>query len=98
MISKERIQVQALLEVLNGFHASQVLEEIEVAVDVNAGPDESVPMDALELQVSVVLLELEVQGFVEINVWSLNGVHIFLCHDKLVSVKVLWENFHLVRL
>jgi len=45
-------------------------------VNVDASSDESVPVDALQLDVGVVLLELEVDCLEEVNIWSLDSVHI----------------------
>jgi hypothetical protein len=94
VVSKEGVELDALFEVLNSLEAADVLEEVEVAVCVHAGTDESVPVDALELDVSVVLLEGEVKGLAEVDVGTLNGVHVLACHLKLVEVKVFGEDFH----
>jgi hypothetical protein len=94
VVSKEGVELDALFEVLDGLEAADVLEEVEVAVCVHAGTDESVPVDALELDVSVVLLEGEVKGLAEVDVGTLNGVHVLACHLKLVEVKVFREDFH----
>lgn len=53
-------------------------------------------MDALELDVGVVLLELEVDRFVEVDVGALDGVHVLSRHFKLVEVEVLGEHLHLI--
>jgi len=53
-----------------------------------------VPVDALELDISVVLLEAEVEGLAEVDVGALNGVHVLACHLKLVEVEVFREDFH----
>jgi len=94
VVSEESVELYALFEVLNSFHASNLLEEIEVAVDIDAGSDESVPVNALNLNVGVVLLELEVNGLVKVDVRTLNGVHVQSGHFKLVEIKVLWEDFY----
>jgi hypothetical protein len=94
VVSKEGVELDALFEVLDSLEAADVLEEVEVAVCVHAGTDESVPVDALELDVSVVLLEGEVKGLAEVDVGTLNGVHVLACHLKLVEVKVFGEDFH----
>ena len=60
VVSEERIELDALFEVLYGFEAADVLEEVKVAVSVHASADEPVPVDTLQLYVSVVLLEREV--------------------------------------
>lgn len=95
MVGEESVELEALLEVLDGFHASDLLEEVEVAVNVDACADEAVPVDALELDVGVVLLELEVDGLEEVNVWPLNRVHVLPSHLELVELKVLWKYLHL---
>ena len=47
VVGKECIKVYTLFEVLNSFQASQVLQELEVPVHIEAGSNESVPVDAL---------------------------------------------------
>ena len=96
VIGEEAVQLYALFEVLDSLHASEILKELKVAINVNASSDHSVPMDALKLDVSVVLLELKVQSKTEVNVWSLDGVHIFTRHLELSEIKVLGENLHLL--
>jgi hypothetical protein len=98
VVGEERVELDALLEVLDGFEATDVLEEVEVAVSVDAGADEAVPVDALEADVSVVLLEREGQGLAEVDVGTLDGVHVLAGHFKLVEVEVLWEDLHLILL
>ena len=95
VISEEGIELDALFEVLYGFEAADVLEEVEVAVGVDAGTDQSVPVDALELNVGVVLLEGEVKRLAEVDVRTLDGVHVLASHLKLVEVEVFGENLHL---
>jgi|SanBayMetagenome_1026888.scaffolds.fasta_scaffold124921_1 hypothetical protein len=58
--SEERVQFNALLEIIDGLEAADVLHEVEVAESVDACSDHSMPVDALQLDVGVVLLELEV--------------------------------------
>lgn len=95
MVSEECVKLNTLLEVLHGFHASNVLQEVEVSECVDASTDESVPVDTLDSDVGIVLLELEVNGLEEVDVRTLDCVHILARHLKLVEVKVLWENLHL---
>ena len=95
VISEEAIELDALLEVLDSLHASDVLEEVEVPVNVDASSDKSVPVDTLELKVRVVLVELEVQGLAEVNVWSLDRVHILTGHLELIKVEVFWKHLHI---
>ena len=94
MVGEEGVELEALLEVLCGFEAANVLEHVEVTVGVDACLDKSVPVDTLEANVSVVLLETEVHGGVEANVWALDGVHVFTRHLELVKVEVFWEHLH----
>ena len=95
VVSEESIKLYALLEVLNSLDASKVLEKIEVAIAVDASSDKSMPVNALELDVGVILLEFEVDGETEVNVWSLDSVHIFTGHLKLVEIEVLGEHLHI---
>lgn len=53
------------------------------------------PVDTLESDVGVVLLELEVDSLIEVNVGSFDGMHIFMDHFKLVEVEVLWKHLHI---
>ena len=98
VIGKEPIELHALLEVLDGLHASDVLEEVEVSVNVDASSDKSVPVNALQLQVRVILVELEVQSLSEVNVWSLDSVHVFSGHLELIKVEVFWKHLHIINL
>ena len=95
VIGKEGIELEALLEVLSGLEAANVLEHVEVAVGVGAGLDQAVPVDALQANVRIVLLEAEVHGRVEPNVWSLDRVHVLAGHLKLAKVEVFGEHLHL---
>ena len=82
-------------EILSDLEASDLAEELEVAVVVDLGSDDSVPLDSLELDVGGVLLELEIgQSFVEVDVGPLQGVHVLAGHLELIEVVVLGENFH----
>ena len=94
MIGEESIELDALLEVLRRLQASDVLEEVEVSICIDACFDHSVPVDALQLDVGVVLLEVEVESATEPNVGTLDSVHVLTRHFKLVEVKVLWEYLH----
>ena len=95
VVSEERIELDALFEVLYGFEAADVLEEVKIAVGVHAGADESVPVDTLQLNVSVVLLEREVKRLAKVYVGTLDGVHVLASHLKLVEIEVFGENLHL---
>ena len=96
VVSEEGVELEALLKVLGGLEAADVLEHVEVAVSVGACLDETVPVDTLELEVSVVVLEAEVHRGVETDVWALDGVHVLTRHLKLVEVEVLREHLHLL--
>ena len=95
VISEESVQLNALLEVLDGLNASDLFQEVEISVHVNARADKPVPVDALDADVSVILLELEVNGLVEVYVRALDCVHIVARHLELVEVKVLRKHLHL---
>ena len=94
VLSEESIQRHTLLEVLCRLKALDVFQELEVSVSINTGSNDSLPVDALQLDVGVVLLEVEVQGRTEINVGALDRVHIITSHFKLIEVEVLWEDLH----
>ena len=47
MVSEERVELNALLEVFHSFETADVFEEVEVAVGVNARTDQSVPVNTL---------------------------------------------------
>ncbi len=95
VVSEEGVKLDALLEVLHGFHASDLLQEVEVTIYVDASTDQSVPVDALKSDVSIVLLELEVNCLEEVDVGALNGVHVVARHLKLIEIEVLGEDLHL---
>ena len=95
VIGEEGVELEALLEVLCGLKASNVLEHVEVAVGVGAGLNKTVPVHALQTNVRIVLLEAEVHGRVEPDVWPLNSVHILTRHLKLTEVEVFREHLHL---
>ena len=92
VIGEEAIELDALFEVLCCFETLDVLEEVKVSVRVNAGADESVPVDALKLDVGVVILEVRINC--ESNVGALDGVHVLARHFKLVEVKIFREYLH----
>ena len=94
VVGKELVELEALFEVLNRLETTDVLEEVEVAVSIDAGADESVPVDALELDVGVVDLEVEIEGLGEVDVGTLDGVHVFADSLELVELEVLGEHFH----
>ena len=96
MISEEVVKLDALSEILGGLKASNVLKEIKVTVDIDTCADKSMPHDALELDVGVVLLEVVVHEESEVNVWALDAVLVLSRHDELVEVKHLWEHLHFV--
>ena len=92
VIGEEVVELDALLEVLCRLEAFDILKEIEVAVGVDASSYESMPVDTLQLNVGVVLLEVEIGGKADVR--TLDGVHILARHLKLVKVKVLREYLH----
>ena len=94
MIGEEGVELHALLEVLNSFCAPDLLKEIEVTINVDAGADKSVPVDALQLDVGVVLLKLEVDRLEEVDVGTFDRVHVLSSHLELVEIKVLGEHLH----
>ena len=95
MVGEEGVELEALLEVLGGLKAADVLEHVEVAVGVSACLNETVPVDALQADVRVVLLEAEVHGVGEADVRTLDGVHVVARHLELVKVEVFREHLHL---
>ena len=95
MVSKECIQLDALLEVLDCLSAPDLFQEIEVAIYIDTSSNQSVPMNTLNPYVSIVFLKLEVDGFEEIDVWSLDGVHVLSSHLKLIKIEVFREHLHL---
>jgi len=95
-VSEERVELDTLGEVLYSFKASDVFEELEVSEHIDARSDDFLPVDALQSNVGVVLLEREVESLEEVDVWSLHSVDCpFVCHLELVLVEVLGEDFHL---
>ena len=96
VIGEEGIQLDALLEVFNGFLASDLSQEVEVSEEINARPDKSVPVDALDLDVGGVLLELEAERLDEVDVGALDRVQVCPRHVELVEVVVLGEDLHLL--
>ena len=96
MVGEESIELNALLEILDGLEASNVFQEIEISVNINACSDKSMPMNALQFDVSVVFLELEVDGNTEVDVGSLDCVHIFTSHLELIELEVFWKYLHIL--
>jgi len=96
VVGEVGVELDALLEVLDAFEAADVLEEVEVAEGVDAGADQAVPVHALQLDVGVVALELEVERLREVDVRPLDRVHVLARGLELPEVKVLWEHLHLI--
>ena len=94
VLGEECIQRYTLLEVLCCLKTLDIFQEFEVPISVHACSNYSLPVDALQLDIGVVLLEVEVQGRTEINVGALNRVHIITSHFKLIEVEVFWEDLH----
>ena len=98
VVGEEGVELQALLEILGGLEATDVLQHIKIAVCVGTGLNESMPMHTLKLDVGVVLLKVEVHARAEADVWSLDSVHVFTSHLELVKVEVFWEHLHFLKL
>jgi len=98
VVSEVWVQLEALFEVLDGFKTADILKEVKVTIGVHAGTDQSVPVDALQLDIWVVNLKWEAQSLVEVDVGTLYGVHVFSCRFELVEVEVFGEHFHLNKL
>ena len=96
VVGEEGVELEALSKVFGGLHAADVVEHVEVAVGVHAASDQSVPVDTLQLQVGVVLLELEVHEESKVDVWTLNGVLVLTSHLELVEVEHFREHLHFV--
>jgi hypothetical protein len=94
VVSEEGVDLDALLEVSGALVAADVLHEVEVAVGVDARADHSVPVNALQLDVSVVLLEREVQRLAEVDVGTLDCHQVFAGHLELVEVEIFGEHLH----
>lgn len=95
VVGEVSVELETLSEVLGGFEAADVLEEVEIAESVNACIDESVPVDTLQTQVGVIFLEREVTGVVEVDIWTLNRVRLLHAGQlELGLVEVLGENSH----
>ena len=95
VVGEVSVKRQTLSEVLGGFEAADVLEEVEIAESVNACIDESVPVNALQAQVGVIFLEGEVNCVVEVDIWTLNSVRLFHASQlELGLVEVFGENSH----
>ena len=92
VVSEEGIDLDALSEVLYGFEAADFLEEIEVALGVDAGFDIFVLVNVLEFDVGVVLLEGELEHLVEVDVGTLDGVYALASHLELVEVEGFGES------
>lgn len=94
MEREEVVELDALLEVVNSLEASDVFHEVKIAVGVDARANKTMPVDALQFDVCVVLLERKVQGLAKVDVWALNGVHVLARHVELCELKVLGEHLH----
>lgn len=72
-----------------------MLEHVEVAVNIDTGANKALPVNTLELDVGVVLLELELHSLVEVDIRPLNSMHILPGHLELREVVVFWEHLHI---
>ena len=95
MICKEPIQLNALLKVFYRFETSNMLQELKVSMNIDAGADKSMPVDTLQFNISVIFLKLEINCFSEVYVWSLNGMHVLPCQLELGVVEVFWKYLHI---
>ena len=84
-----------MFEILGCFQASNILEEIKVSVSVDAGTDHAMPVNTLQFDVRIVLLEVKVQSTSEVDVGTLNCMHVLTRHFKLVEIEVFGEYLHL---
>ena len=95
VVSIERVQLEGLSEVFSNFKTSNLSQPFEVTVLIDLSSKDSVPLDSLKLQVGGIFLEFKVSdGFVEVNVGSLDGMGVFTSHLELVEVEVFWEDLH----
>ncbi len=95
MVGKETIELNALLEIFDSFEASNVFQEIKISVNINACSDKSMPVDTLQFNISVVFLEFEIDRHTEVDVRSLDCVHIFTSHLELIELEVFWKYLHI---
>ena len=96
VVGEEGVQLDALLEVLDGLQTTDVFGEVEVTVGVDACADEAMPVDTLKFHVGMVLLEGEVERLAEVDVGAFDGVHVLARHLELVEVEVFGEDLHLL--
>ena len=94
VVGEEGVELEALLEVLDGLETPDVLREVEVAVGVDTCADKSVPVNTLQLHVGMILLERKVKRLSKVDVRTLYCVHVLTCHFELIEVEVLREYFH----
>ena len=83
VVGEESVELVALLKVVDSLKTADVLHEIKISKSVDACTHKSVPVNTLQFDVRVVLLEREVQSFSEIYVRALDAVHVFICHFEL---------------
>ena len=97
MVGEESVQLQGLSEILSDLDAANLTEPLEIAVVVDHGACEPVPLQSLKLKVGGVFLELKVSdGFVEVDVGPLDRVHVLTGHLELIEVVVLRKDLHLI--
>ncbi len=87
VVSEEGIDLDGLSEVLYGLQAADSIEEIEVALGVDAGFEIFVLVNIQEFDVGVVLLEGELEHLVEFDVGTLDSVYALASHLELVEVE-----------
>ena len=76
------------------YHAPDVLEEIKVAENIDTSDQKPVPVHTLQFHVGVILLEVEVDSFKEVHIWSFDAEHVLSSHTELIEVEVLWKYLH----
>ena len=94
VVGIESIKLEALLQVFGDLEAADVVEHFSISISVDAASEESMPVNTLQLDVGVVLLEVEVHETTEVDVWSLDAMLVLTCHHELVEVKHFWEHLH----
>ena len=95
VVCEEGIELKALFEVFNSFKAADVFQVVEVPVCVYTSANQSVPVNALQFHIGVVILEVEVHLFSKVNIRTFDRVHVLTSHLELVEVEVFREDLHL---
>ena len=53
------------------------------------------PMNTLKFHIGIILLEVEIQCFIEVDVWPLDSEVILPSQVELGELEILWEYLHL---